>query len=150
MQIFLTIGLALVGVAAGISAVVQQVLVANLRTAIGSASWAVLISYIGGTLTMAAIVAAMREPWISAAGIAKSSLPSWAAGAFGVLYIMLAIALIPKLGAATVIALLVAGQLIASLVFDHFGLFGLPRQPADIYRVLGAVMLLGGVVLIRS
>lgn len=150
MNIIVTIGLAAVGIVAGISAVAQQVLVANLRTALGSASWAVLVSYVGGTLTMIAIVAVMREPWISAAGIARSSLPSWAAGAFGVLYIMLAIALIPKLGAATVIALLVAGQLIASIVFDHFGLLGLPQQPADIYRILGAVMLLGGVILIRS
>jgi transporter family-2 protein len=130
--------------------VVQQVLVANLRSAIGSASWAVLISYIGGTFTMIAIVAIVREPWVAGAGVAKSSLASWGAGAFGVLYVMLAIALIPKLGAATVVALLVAGQLIASLAFDHFGLLGVPRQPADLQRVLGALMLLGGVVLIRS
>lgn len=143
-------GLALLGVGAGVSVVVQQVLVANLRVSLGSAPWAALISYVGGTLTMILIVLLMREPWVSTAGIAKSSWPSLAAGVFGVIYIVLAIVLIPRLGAATVVALVVAGQLLASVVFDHFGLFGLPQQPADINRLLGAAMLLGGVLLIRG
>ena len=149
MQFLPIIGLAVLGVGAGVSVVVQQVLVANLRVSLGSAPWAAFISYVGGTLTMLLILLLMREPWVSMAGVAKSSWLSWAAGVFGVIYIVLAILLIPKLGAATVVALIVAGQLLASLVFDHFGLFGLPRQPADAYRILGAAMLLGGVVLIR-
>lgn len=150
MQLFQLIGLAVLGVGAGVSVVVQQVLVASLRVSLGSASWAAFISYIGGTLTMVAVLLVMREPWISPAAIAKSSWASWAGGAFGVIYIVLAILLIPRLGAATVLALIVTGQLLASLVFDHFGLFGLPQQPADLFRILGALMLLGGVLLIRS
>lgn len=150
MQLLPMMGLALLGVGAGVSVVVQQVLVANLRVSLGSAPWAALISYVGGTLTMILIVLLMREPWVSTAGIAKSSWPSLAAGVFGVIYIVLAIVLIPRLGAATVVALVVAGQLLASVVFDHFGLFGLPQQPADINRLLGAAMLLGGVLLIRG
>lgn len=140
----------IVGIAAGISAVVQQVLVASLRANIGSATWAILISYVGGTLTMILVLLVMREPWLSTAGLAKSSWPSIAAGAFGVVYLVLAVLLIPRLGAATVLALLVAGQLLASLTMDHFGLFGLPRQPADVSRIAGALMLLGGVALIRN
>lgn len=150
MQAIILVGLAAVGVIAGASAVLQQVLVTNLRLALGSAPWAVLISYIGGTLTMGLVLLAMREPMITAAGVARSSWLTWAGGAFGVIYIILAILLIPRLGAATVLALLVAGQLLASITFDHFGLFGLPRQPVDFYRIAGALMLLGGVVLIRS
>lgn len=149
MQGFLLFGLYVVGIVAGASVVVQQVLVANLRAALGSASWAVLISYIGGTIAMIAMVLVLREPWISGAAISRSSPASWAAGVFGVIYIMLAVMLIPRLGAATVIALVVAGQLLASLAIDHFGLFGLPRQAADLSRLAGAAMLLGGVMLIR-
>lgn len=62
---------------------------------------------------------------------------------------MIAVLLIPRLGAATVLALLVAGQLLASIALDHFGLFGLPQRPVDLSRLAGAVLLLGGVVLIR-
>ena len=150
MPLFHFIALGIVGVGAGFSVVIQQVLVADLRVSLGSAPWAALISYIGGTLTMVAVLLVSRESWISADGIARSSWASWAGGAFGVIYIVIAILLIPRLGAATTLALIVTGQLLASLAFDHFGLFGLPQQPADLMRVLGALMLLGGVILIRS
>ena len=137
------------GMIAGASAVLQQVLVANLRSTLGSAPWAVLVSYIGGTLTMLLVVLASRDKPALPAAISGADWASWIAGAFGVVYIMTAVVLIPRLGAATVLALLVAGQLLASLTFDHFGLFGLARQPADLVRILGAAMLLGGVMLIR-
>lgn len=150
MHILHLMALAALGIGAGVSVVVQQVLVASLRTSLGSAPWAAFVSYVGGTLTMVVVLLAMREPWISAAGVAKSSWISWAGGIFGVIYIVLAIILIPRLGAATVLALIVTGQLLASITIDHFGLFGVPQQPADLYRIIGALMLLGGVVLIRS
>lgn len=150
LQTLVVLALAMVGIGAGVSVVVQQVLVADLRVQLASAPWAAFISYVGGTLTMVVVLLIMREPWITASGIAKTSWLSWAGGVFGVIYIVLAILLIPRLGAATTLALIVAGQLLASIAFDHFGLFGLPRQPADLHRLIGAFMLLGGVVLIRG
>ena len=35
------------------------------------------------------------------------------------------------MGAATAVALLVTGQMLGSLVFDHYGLFGLAQHPVD-------------------
>jgi uncharacterized membrane protein YdcZ (DUF606 family) len=61
----------------------------------------------------------------------------------------LAILLIPKLGAATFLALLVAGQMLCALAFDHFGLLGIPVQPASLIRLAGAAFLILGVVMIR-
>jgi bacterial/archaeal transporter family-2 protein len=150
MQLLIVMLLGILGMVAGASAVLQQVLVASLRSTIGSVSWAVLISYIGGTLTMALVVMASRDKLVmpSAQGSGFSWAP-WVAGTFGVIYIMIAVLLIPRLGAATVLALLVAGQLLASITFDHFGLFGLPQQPADLSRLAGAVLLIAGVILIR-
>jgi bacterial/archaeal transporter family-2 protein len=55
----------------------------------------------------------------------------------------------PRLGTAPLVALLVAGQMLASLLFDQFGLFGLAQYPANLSRLLGAVFLVAGVVLIR-
>jgi transporter family-2 protein len=57
--------------------------------------------------------------------------------------------LIPRLGAAMVIALIVAGQMLGSLAFDHFGLLGVPVHPANVPRLMGAALLVGGVILIR-
>lgn len=150
MQILVTLLLIAIGIVAGASAVMQQVVISALRTAIGSASWAVLISYIGGTIAIAMVTLAMREPMISPEGIARTSWFFWIAGFFGVIYILIVILLIPRLGSATTVAVLIAGQLIASMVFDHFGLFGLPKHPIDISRAAGALALFGGVLLIRS
>jgi transporter family-2 protein len=44
----------------------------------------------------------------------------------------------------------VVGQMLGSLPFDHFGLLGLPQQPANAMRLGGAALLVIGVVLIRS
>ena len=49
----------------------------------------------------------------------------------------------------TFVALLVTGQMLASLTLDHFGLLGVPVQPATLVRMAGAAFLILGVVLIR-
>jgi bacterial/archaeal transporter family-2 protein len=142
-------GLALLGVAAGVSVVVQQALNANLRASLGSASWAALVSYLAGALTLLVVLFAIREPWPSATGVASSSAWSWAGGIFGTVYIVVSILLLPELGAATVVALLVSGQMLGSLVFDHYGWFGLTPHPVDGYRLAGALLLIAAVMLIR-
>jgi len=37
-----------------------------------------------------------------------------------------------------------------SLVMDHFGWLGIPAQPISMWRILGAILLFTGVVLIRK
>lgn len=132
---------------AGSCVAVQQALNATLRIDLGSALWAALISYIGGALILLAVLLAVREPWPA---VARSSIWSWTGGFFGAVYIITSIMLLPRLGAMTVIALLIAGQLLASIVFDHFGLFGLTQRSIDFYRATGAGLLIVGVLLIRS
>jgi bacterial/archaeal transporter family-2 protein len=39
--------------------------------------------------------------------------------------------------------------MLCSLAFDHFGLLGIPVQPASLVRLAGAAFLILGVVLIR-
>ena len=68
----------------------------------------------------------------------------------GGIFILLAILLLPSLGAATLIALVVAGQMLATITIDHFGLFGLTPPPASLSRLLGAGLLIAGVILVRE
>ena len=42
-----------------------------------------------------------------------------------------------------------AGQVLASMLLDHFGLFGLVEKQLTLPRVFGAVLLIAGVVLIQ-
>jgi transporter family-2 protein len=139
----------LLAVSAGLSIVIQQALNANLRTMLNSAVWSGLISYFVGLVCMAALALALREPVPSATALARIPWWAWSGGMFGAIFIALAILLIPKLGAATFVAVLIAGQMLASVAFDHFGWLGLAQRPIDLPRLIGVALLIGGVVLIR-
>jgi bacterial/archaeal transporter family-2 protein len=139
----------LIAFAAGVSFVFQQAVNSNLRVEIGSPWWAGFVSYLGGTLAMLAVALALREQVPTVAMMARSHGMSWTGGLFGAIYIAISILLVPRLGAATVVALLVAGQMIGSLFFDHFGLFGLAEHHITAPRVLGALLLLVGTILVR-
>ena len=138
----------IVALAAGVSLLVQIVLNARLRTGLAAWSWAALVSYLGGTLAVATMLLIQRAPWPSI----RCHVPwwAWAGGLFGALYLVLAIISVPRLGAASTVALVVTGQMLASLVFDHFGLLGLVPQTASATRVLGAALLVASVVLMRA
>lgn len=134
---------------AGVSFVFQQAVNANLRLEIGSPWWAGFVSYLGGTIAMLLAAVLLREPWPSMQLIQRSHALSWTGGVFGAIYIAVSILLLPRLGAATVIALIVAGQMIGSLAFDQFGLLGVPLHPLSMVRLAGAVLLVLGAILVR-
>ena len=140
---------ALLAVVAGVSVALQQVLNANLRHALNSAAWSGFVSYALGVVCMALLALALYDPVPSLAMAARIPWWQWTGGLFGALFIGLAIVLIPQLGAAAFIALLIGGQMLASLAFDHFGVFGLEQRPIDGWRLAGVALLIAGVVLIR-
>jgi transporter family-2 protein len=148
-QPFAPFGLYLLAAGAGVSFVFQQAVNANLRAEIGSPWWAGFISYLGGTLAMLAVAVALREPWLTGQTIARTSWMSWTGGIFGAIYIAISILLLPRLGAAMVVALIVLGQMLGALAFDHFALLGVPENPVSPMRLAGAALLVAGVVLIR-
>ena len=53
--------------------------------------------------------------------------------------------MIPHIGAAPAVVLIVAGQLFIGSLLDHFGLFGLSLKPLDPQRVGGLLMVAAGV-----
>ncbi|TWA87804.1 transporter family-2 protein [Azospirillum brasilense] len=136
-------------VGAGVSVALQQVLNANLRADLGSPWWAGFVSYVVGMLAMLAVALLAPGPRLVEAVGGAGSWVTWTGGLFGALFIGTAILMVPRLGAATVLALIVVGQMLGSLVFDHVGLLGLPQQPISPTRLAGAASLILGVVLIR-
>jgi len=139
----------LLAVAAGVSVVIQQVLNSNLRMALNSAAWSGFMSYLVGVVCMALLALLIGDPFPSASVAARIPWWAWSGGLFGAIFIGLAIVLVPHLGAATFLALLVTGQMFASVTFDHFGWLGLAQRPIDALRLLGVALLIAGVVLIR-
>ena len=135
---------------AGVSVAVQQVLNGSLRAALASPAWAGFVSYIGGLLTMIVVLIALGEHLPSGKMIANTPWWAWSGGLFGGIFILLMILLLPPLGAATLIALVVAGQMATAITLDHFGAFGLTAHPISGSRLLGAALLIAGVVLIKD
>jgi bacterial/archaeal transporter family-2 protein len=98
---------------------------------------------------MLAVAVLSQTSWPSTQLIHRSHWLSWTGGIFGAIYIAISILLLPRLGAATVVALIVAGQMIGSLAFDQFGLLGVPVHPLNMFRLAGAALLVTGVILVR-
>jgi bacterial/archaeal transporter family-2 protein len=139
----------MLAVAAGLGLVVQQALNANLRAALSSAAWSGFMSYFLGIICMVALALVLQDPLPSVATASRVPWFAWTGGMFGAIFIGLAIFLVPQLGAATFFALLIAGQMLGSMVFDHFGVLGVPVHPISVIRIAGALLLFAGVVLIR-
>lgn len=135
---------------AGVSVATQQVLNGSLRASLGSPAWAGLISYAGGLLTMIVAVVALRERTPSWKAVAEVPWWAWSGGVFGGAFILLSILLLPSLGAATLFALVIAGQVLAAVTLDHFGALGLTPHPISTARLAGAALLIAGVVLMRD
>ncbi|MGY3482640.1 transporter family-2 protein [Bradyrhizobium sp. USDA 4011] len=140
----------LLALGAGIAVAVQQVLNGNLRSALNSPAWAGLVSYLGGFVTMAVVLVATREPVPSWKLVSAVPWWAWSGGILGGVFILLMILLLPSLGAATLLALVVAGQMTAGIAMDHFGVFGLTQHPISISRLAGIALIIGGVLLIKD
>ena len=73
---------------------------------------------------------------------------AWLGGALGAAYAVTVVVLARELGAVTLTALVVTGQLLCSVVLDHFGVLGFEVHVASAGRLLGCGLLLTGIALI--
>ena len=121
----------------------------QLRSYAGSPLIAAFISFLVGTLLLFAMALVLRLPWPSLPVLAQAPWWAWLGGLLGAILVFLAIVLAEELGAAVMVALIITGQMIVSLVLDHYGLVGYTRNPLNPARIIGSVLLLSGVFLIR-
>ena len=145
-----TIGFALAAIVAGIAIAAQQLTNYGLRVELGSMWWEGFFSYLGGTLFMAAALVVTRSAWPASAVFARVEPVSWIGGGLGGISVAISIFTLPRLGIAFQLALIVKGQMTASLVFDQFALFGTPHHPVSLLRVAGALALAGGVAMTKA
>lgn len=139
----------LLALLAGALLPVQTGINLQLRGAFGQPIVAALVSFVVGTVGLALLVTVMRAPVPVADAWDRSAWWHWVGGLLGAVYIVAAIVLAPRLGAATLVAALVAGQMVASLLIDHYGWVGFAVHPVNPLRILGAVLVVGGVVLVQ-
>ncbi len=66
-------------------------------------------------------------------------------GVLGMVVVASMAYMIPHIGAAPAVVLIVAGQLFMGSLLDHFGLFGLALKPLDVQRMVGLCTVAVGV-----
>jgi transporter family-2 protein len=133
---------------AGVTLIIQVGVNTALRNALGSPVVAGLASFLVGSVAIACFVIITRTPWPARAQLLGVPLWAWSGGALGAFYVISTVVVGPRLGAATLLALVVLGQLATALMVDHFGWLGFPQHPLTFVRLAGAALLFGGVVLI--
>jgi transporter family-2 protein len=136
-------------VAAGMALAFQQVINANLRIGLGSPWWAGTANYLVGLLAMLFLALLAPGPRPTLETIGNTHWLTWTGGLLGACFIATGILMVPRLGAATTLVLVVVGQMVCSLLVDHFGVLGVPQHSASPVRLAGAALLILGVVLIR-
>lgn len=139
----------LVAVLGGVFIACQAVVNANVARLVGSIPLAGLVSVI---VTFAALLVAVISagyPHQALRGLANT--PYWMPVAGGLLGAGIMGAVLwatPRIGAGSIVVLLVAGQLIFAAMADHFGLFGLQTQRLGATRVAGLLAVTFGAWLV--
>jgi transporter family-2 protein len=141
------------GLAAGAVLPIQGAINAQLRTDLDAPLAAGAFSFVIATTAMAiALIVALTVARAPRPRLDRlDGLPwwGWLGGLVGAIYVTSVFLLIPEIGVAPTIALTVAGQQLASLLVDRYGLLRLPERRISAVRLAGVALLLAGVGLIQ-
>jgi transporter family-2 protein len=138
-------GLALLS---GAALAVQVGLNNGLRARMGHPVPAALGSFATGTLALVAFALVARPSWPKASSLSGGPWWIWLGGVVGASYIMVTITYSNRLGAAGWLGVVVTGQIITSVVLDHYGLVGFASHPVSPWRVVGVGLLLAGAAIV--
>jgi transporter family-2 protein len=104
-------------------------------------------SFLIGTIVCLLICLGARVPWPSLSKLGTVPWWLWTGGLLGTCYVVTSIVVTQRIGVAAMLALVIAGQMGMSLAIDHFGWFNIPTRTTSLPRLMGAVLVLAGVVL---
>jgi transporter family-2 protein len=136
--------------AAGFCLPTQAGINARLNLWTQSPVLAAAISFAVGTLGLIIYALILRVPMPACSSMGDHPWWVWSGGLLGAFLVAATVVLAPKLSAGTMVALIVTGQMVTSIVLDHFGLVGYPEHPLNALRLAGVVLLVSGVALISN
>jgi bacterial/archaeal transporter family-2 protein len=128
---------------------IQAALNGKLMRTFGHPVIGATISFLTGTLILLIYAFSIRSSF-NPALIKETQWYHWVGGLIGAIYVTGIIVLIPRLGAGLAFALIVSGQLLMSVLMDHYGLLGIPVNPVNPSKLIGFCLLIVGVFLIRG
>ncbi len=143
------IGFVLLVVAVGMVLPAQAGINAEFRRHVGHPLLAGVLNFLVGLVALAVVTAAMRIPLPAAGRMLQAPWWAWTGGLCGATLVVSAVVAAPRLGALLLVACLVTGQLVASVVIDHFAWFGFDARPINWERIAGIAFLIVGVLLVQ-
>jgi transporter family-2 protein len=139
----------ILAIVAGMMMPTQAAINNKLADEVSSPVLAAFISFVIGTIALFVYILLAGVPLNNLGHLKNASVISWTGGILGAFFVAFAIILVPKLGVALTFSLIIAGQMLVTLVLDHYGFFGVPMKEANIQRLFGVLLIIGGVVLIQ-
>lgn len=137
------------GVICGTMIAAQGAINGKLSAAIGGPLQAAVVSFTVGL--MALIIANLALGNRFAFGNAVSSLPwwGWVGGLLGAVMVASSALAVPRVGVVAWVSAVIAGQLVAGLIYDQYGAFGQAVREITPLRLVGVAFLALGVYLVR-
>ncbi len=132
------------GVCVALQAPINAALGHNVQSPLAAAAISFGVGFV--LLTLAAIGLGQGRAFLRAGTI---EWWMWAGGALGAFYVWTMVWSLPRLGALTALCALALGQILAAILLDRTGAFGLPLRDISTPRILAALMVGGGLVLSR-
>ena len=111
--------------------------------------YASMISFTIGVLALVAYILLTSQN-VSWKGLKDAPSYSWLGGVLGAFYVTVIVFAFPKIGPGLTFGLVVAGQLITSMVMEHFQIMGIPHQPISFGRIVGVLLIIIGVVAVKK
>ena len=141
--------LALTSIVVGGAALAAQAPInARLSQGIGDPVAAAAISFAVG-LVFLVIITVLRGAVPTASSLAALPWWAWIGGGLGMVYVVVSIFAVQALGAVTMIAALILGQLGAALLIDASGAFGVTVREVTPQRLAAVFLVAGGILLSR-
>lgn len=139
----------LAGVLAGLGNPFQTGMNLRLRQKFGSPFVATLISFVGSLLFLLLVLFASGQTLhYPIARLIANPLWIWTGGVIGVIFLTGNILLLPRIGGVQTVIFPVFGQIAMSLIIDQYGLFYAPQTPVTALRILGATLVVVGVLIV--
>lgn len=140
--------LVLLAVFAGAMLPLQGALNARLGAVLVHPMQATLVSYLGGTIACVVVLLFAQASMPDFRRLSEVDWYLYCGGFLGAVFVSGMLYLMPRIGIANMLAAAILGQLVMSLIFDHFGLAGVTVE-INSNRVIGVVLLLIGVYFLQ-
>ena len=132
---------------AGMGLPFQTGINALLKRRVGSPYTAALISFVVALIFLLLLLTATGQEWsLPAASLEGAPLWIWAGGLCGAIFLTGNILLHARLGSVQTIVLPVMGQILMGLIIDTYGYFHAAQTPLSLLRIVGAILVVGGVL----